>query len=318
MKKTLVALSVLAASNSAFAIELYNKDKVSVNMTGDVEVVYLKPLTDGEDFQQEIQDADFGFDVQYMVNNELSVGAYLEFSADEDDGSNEGNAYVALYSQSYGSIKFGRLDTVLDDAGIGDDYQFGISSFFQNGHPYNMDEALRYDLDTGTFYAALALAQNKDGDVATMGEDGLWVDGKVGARFADFDLTAFFGDLDSDGAMIGGDPVGDQTVVALEARYGGFGNLGLAAGYYYSDVDGDLPGQGKADTFGLAANYALSDWLFAAGYSYSDQDIGGDYNAWYLNAGYGIAPATTIYAEVGGDDADDSQTGYAIGMLVEF
>jgi predicted porin len=82
MKKTLVALAVLAAGSAQAGIELYNQDKVTVSMTGDVEVVYLKKTDEGADFVQEIQDADFGFDTRYAVNDDLQIGAYWEFSGD--------------------------------------------------------------------------------------------------------------------------------------------------------------------------------------------------------------------------------------------
>lgn len=70
MKKTLVALAVLMAASSAnAAIEVYNQDGVSVNLKGDIEVVYRNDVTGSSQMQQRIEDADFGFDIRYMVNH---------------------------------------------------------------------------------------------------------------------------------------------------------------------------------------------------------------------------------------------------------
>ncbi|KFA96680.1 porin [Vibrio sp. ER1A] len=325
MKKTLVALSVLAAAGSAQAIELYNQDKVTVNMTGDVEVVYLQS-TDKNDayeggFHQEIQDADFGFDTRYAVNDDLQVGAFWEFKGTTDgkvSGTSTGNVYVGLYSQSVGSIRIGKLDTVLDDAGIGSDYQFGIKSFFQNGSKFSVDEAVRYDIDKGTFYFSLAGAQDKN-DNSAIGKNGSWIDGKIGGRFADFDISAFAGKAKIDDATPA--PSSDESLYAVQGRYEGVENLGLELGYYRVDGDAANPGTDiKTDTFGLAADYTLDAWKFAAGYSRASTDAAGaeDTNNWFVNAGYALAPSTTAYVEFGGTDETDSQTGIAVGLKAEF
>ncbi|MEC7941520.1 MAG: porin, partial [Pseudomonadota bacterium] len=136
MKKTLLALAVMTAAGSAQAIELYNQDGVSVNLTGDVEIRYKQAIGDNQDLKQEIDDADFGFDTRYDVNNDLQIGAYLEFSGDNNDratgNSSVGNVYFGFYHNEFGTLKVGKLDTQLDDAGIGSDYLFGVSSFFKD------------------------------------------------------------------------------------------------------------------------------------------------------------------------------------------
>ncbi|GMQ46047.1 porin [Vibrio sp. 10N] len=342
MKKTLVALAVLAAGSAQAGIELYNQDKVTVNMTGDVEVVYKKAETEGAEFQQEIQDADFGFDTRYAVNDDLQIGAYWEFSGDKGQ-ADTGDVYMAFYSQSVGSIKFGKTATALDDAGIGGDYQFGINSFFSNGTPFSGDEAVRYDIDKGTFYGTVAFLQDKNQNNG-LGEDGTYFDAKLGARVADFDFTGFVGkakfkgttskttqkvELDANGDATGNiinqtvtTPFdADETLYALEARYAGVENLNLAAGYYSLDGDAKVPGVDvKTDTFGLSADYTFNAVTVGAGYSRSSTDLANseDQNNWYLNAAYSLAPSTKAYAEVGGNDADNSQTGIAIGLKAEF
>ncbi|GAL34850.1 porin-like protein H precursor [Vibrio maritimus] len=341
MKKTLVALAVLAAGSAQAGIELYNQDKVTVNMTGDVEVVYLQGTTDGDEFKQEIQDADFGFDTRYAVNDDLQIGAYWEFSGDGGQ-ADTGDVYMAFYSQAAGSIKFGKTATALDDAGIGGDYQFGINSFFNNGTPFSGDEAIRYDIDKGTFYGTVAFLQDKNGNNG-LGKDGTFFDAKLGARVADFDFTGFVGKAkfktDATTVKVDGCPVGgaagvctpevknvaavdaDETLYALEARYAGVENLNLAIGYYSMDGDAkDFGVEEKTDTFGLAADYTISAVTLGAGYSRSSSDLADtdDVNNWYANAAYSLAPSTVAYAEVGGNDADNSQTGVAIGLKAEF
>lgn len=315
MKKTLVALSVLAASTgSVQAFEIYNQDGVTVNMGGDIEVVYLQSTEKDNDFHQEIQDADVKFDVRYAMSDDLQFGGFFEL---QDTGSNMGDAYVALYSDTIGSIKVGRTCTALDDAGIGSDYQFGITTFFSGSDMFCGDEVIRWDLDKGNFYATVALAQDKT-DSTYVSEDGTYFDARVGYRVASFDFTLLGGTgeaekrADMKSAVTG---THDETLLGAEARFNGIENLGLAVAFYTLDNE-----TVKANTFGLSATYQLDVVALATGYSLSSDDVDGsdDLNAWYVNAGYPIAPNTTAYVEVGGNDEKDSQTGFAVGVKASF
>ncbi|WP_240206141.1 porin [Vibrio sp. CyArs1] len=343
MKKTLVALAVLAAGSAQAGIEIYNQDKVTVNLKGDIEVVYLQGIGVDQEMEQQIQDADFGFDVRYALNDDLQFGGYWEFdgaSSDVTKGENKnalvGNTYVAVYSATYGSVKFGRLDSVLDDAGIGSDYQFGFDAFFSNESPFGADESVRYDLDKGNFYGALAYKQDKNDD-AGLGTDGNMVDAKLGARFADFDVRAFYGKATFKGVIDGTAVSGstDETLYALEAGWAGVENLNIEAGYYNLNNQADK----TTNIYGLAADYTIDKVVLAAGLQYAtfdketytsadgSTDTADSTTGWFLNAGYKIAPSATVYAEVGGNngyskDANNNyktnDVGFALGAKAEF
>lgn len=316
MKKTLVALSVLAAASSAQAIELYNQEGVSVNMTGDVEIRYVQDIGDNQDLKQEIDDADFGFDTRYAVNDDLQIGAFLEFSGDNDDratgNSSVGNVYFGFYHNDFGTLKVGKLDTQLDDAGIGSDYLFGVSSFFNDAN-FGGEEAVRYDLDKGAFYFGLGLIQDKH-DAQNIGEDGQYFDVKVGARVADFDFTAFYGDAELKGNGLDA----DESLLALEARFAGVENLNLELGYYNVENKPAAGTKTDSDTIAVAADYTMGKTTFAGGVATIDRSAAEDYTEWFLNAGYGIAPNTTIYAEIGDNDLDNTDLGYGVGIKASF
>ncbi|KAB2826456.1 porin [Aliivibrio finisterrensis] len=328
MKKTLVALSVLAASTgSVQAFEIYNQDGVTVNMGGDIEVVYLSAKSDDDrvedgdstDLHQEIQDADIKFDVRYAVNDSLQFGGFFEL---QDTGTNTGDAYVALYSDSVGSIKVGRTCTALDDAGIGSDYQFGITTWFSGSDMFCGDEVIRWDLDKENFYATVALAQDKNNSSPNgVGTDETYFDARVGYRVASFDFTLLGGSGDNQHKH-------NHTLLGAEARFNGVENLGLAAAFYSTDND-----VVKADTVALSATYQLDLIALATGVSFDSNDEKGSDNvtSWYVNAGYPIAPNTTAYVEVGADDGktetkmsdgvtsvEDHGTGFAIGVKASF
>jgi len=326
MKKTLVALSVLMAATSAQAIELYNQDGVTVDLKGDVEVRYKKKIGNDETTKQEIDDADFGFDTRYAVNDDLQVGAYLEFSGDNSDRANDktgvGNVYVGFYHTNFGDLKIGKLDTQLDDAGIGSDYLFGVSSFFKDAD-FGGEEAVRYDYDNGSFYAGLGLIQDKHAGKA-IGKDGHYFDAKIGYRVADFDFTAFYGDAELKGTKTEDNVTttlnADESLLALEARYAGVENLNLELGYYTVENKPKSGTKSDTDTIAFAADYTWNKTTFAGGIAKIDKSVASeeDYTEWFLNAGYALAPNTTVYVEIGDNDKNNTDLGYGVGIKASF
>jgi predicted porin len=305
MKKTLLALSVLVASSAANAgIEVYNKDGASVTLAGDIEVKYVAEMTDDTttaadetDLTQYISDADFSFDVRYAVNDDLSVGGVWKFEGDQggtvDVETKTADAYVAFYTADMGTLIVGDTVTMLDDAGVGSDQIFGISTLVDN-FDVGGDELVKYTIDKDSFYFGVAYMDNKKGD-----DDVL--DFKAGFRAGDLDVTAFYGTSDS----------ADIDIAILEARYA-LGAVNLEAGYYTVEDSND--------TIAIAADYTIDKWTFAAGINDTDYDAASaeDFTGYFVNASYAIATSTTLYVEVAGNDKDDTDTGYGFGAEMSF
>jgi predicted porin len=318
MKKTLLALAVMTAAGSAnAAIEIYNQDGVSVGLKGDIEVVYSNEFEKGSSMEQKIEDADFGFDVKYMVNEEWKVGAYWEFNgssnANAEDTKN-GDTYVAAYHETFGSIKFGRLCTAVDDLGIGGDEAFGISTLLDNDTEECSDEAVRYDFDNGDLYATLGYVQDKLAADGVEGSNIEYMDARIGYRLTDFDISAFVANLNADGS----NP--DHQGYGAELVYSGIENVYLSTAYYgtTSDADND-----DNSVIAFAAGYTMGLWGFNTGYSIGDHDVDVlDEDRWFVNSTYAIAPNTKVYAEVGGIDSDNTDyktdNGLAIGVEASF
>ena len=315
MKKTLLALAVVTAAGSAQAIELYNQDGATVNLGGDIEVRYVEKTEKGDEFKQEIDDSDLNFDIRYELNDNMSVGGYWELNDLATKDGKGGDAYVSLISSDLGTLKVGKTATQLDDSGIGSDYLFGIKSLVDSAD-FSGDEVIRYDLDKGTFYAGVALMQDK-ANADALGKNGSFADFKVGARVADFDFSAFYGAA----KLRGADHNEDETLLALQTTFSGVENLNLQAGYYLSDQKLKSVTNANYDvtTLAIAADYTIEKVTFAAGYSSTDfSNANSDHSDWFVNAGYSVAPNTTVYAEVGGNDKKDSQTGFGVGVKSSF
>lgn len=321
MKKTLLALAVMTAAGSAnAAIEIYNQDGVSVDLKGDIEVVYSNEFKKGSSMEQKIEDADFGFDVKYMVNEEWKVGAYWEFDGSENanaEDTKNGDTYVAAYHETFGSIKFGRLCTAVDDLGIGGDEAYGISTLLDNETNECADEAVRYDYDNGDMYATLGFVQDKvdgSGNSEAEGTNSEYFDARLGYRLTDFDISAFVANFKADGTGA------DHQGLGAELVYSGIENVYLSTAYYgtTSDLDND-----DNSVIAFAAGYTMGLWGFNAGYSIGDHDKDIlDEDRWFVNSTYAIAPNTKVYAEVGGIDSDNlaykADSGLAIGVEASF
>ncbi|MEZ8774968.1 porin [Vibrio sp. 10N.222.49.A3] len=330
MKKTLLALAVMTAAGSAnAAIEIYNQDGVSVNLKGDIEVVYSNEYKKGSSMEQKIEDADFGFDIKYMVNDEWKVGAYWEFNGSDNanaEKTRNGDTYVAAYHNTLGSIKFGRLCTAVDDLGIGKDEAYGISKLLDNETKECADEAVRYDFDNGALYATLGFVQDKiDGskNAETKGSDVEYFDARMGYRFTDFDVSAFVANLKQDDST-----KYDHQGYGAELVFSGIENVYLSTAYY--GVSSDKANDDNS-TIAFAAGYTMGLWGFNTGYSIGDHDDKvKEEDRWFVNSTYAIAPNTKVYAEVGGIDYDSKRlndkgekyyktdTGLAIGVEASF
>ncbi|MEZ8691137.1 porin [Vibrio splendidus] len=319
MKKTLLALAVMTVAGSAnAAIEIYNQDGVSVDLKGDIEVVYSNEYKKGSSMEQKIEDADFGFDIKYMVNEEWKVGAYWEFNGSSDanaTATKNGDTYVAAYNDTLGSIKFGRLCTAVDDLGIGKDEAYGISTLLDNATNECADEAVRYDYDNGALYATLGYVQDKLAADGVEGTNNEYFDARMGYRFADFDVSAFVANLKQDDST-----KYDHQGYGAELVFSGIENVYLSTAYY--GVTSDKANDDTA-TIAFAAGYTMGLWGFNTGYSMGDHDDATlDEDRWFVNSTYAVAPNTKVYAEVGGIDSDNTDyktdSGLAIGVEASF
>lgn len=302
MKKTLIALSVLVAAGSVNAAEVYSQDGVTLDFAGDVDVQYYKGTENDSDAEIRLDDADFSFTLKSEINEDLKALGFFEFSGEEGDAAT-GDVYVGFESATKGTVVIGKTTTVFDDLGIGNDYEFGLQ-----GAADNMDadgeEVIRYNYSGDALSFAIAYKMDPVG----ADDDASTVDGMIGYAAGDFAGRLFVGSNNSD-TMEG-------TAYILEGDYT-IDDLLLQATYGFSTQD---TGTGDVDysVVGLAASYSMDKASLNAGWSLFDQEDADEVNNFFVNVDYAIAAQTTVYAEIGINDADDSETGYVVGMALEF
>ncbi len=305
MKKSLIALAVLSAAGSASAAEIYAMDGMTLDFSGEAEVQVIQSQTPNSDLAVDISTATLTADANYEIAEEMAAGGHYEIDG-AGDTANISDLYVYFEMSPSLTMSVGRQSTSYDDAGIGDDYAFGFSSYVDN-IVTSGDQVVKYAYDGGeVFYGDVAYLMNKN---SVSGD--YQIDGKLGARLGDFDYTLFL--AQSETATLTADSY------TLEARYA-LGNFIIAGTYGATSAEQSGAADHDLSIVGLAASFDDGGrWTYAAGWANVDDDAQTDkVNDVYVNASYWITDNVNAYAEVGFSDADDQDTGYAVGMDVSF
>lgn len=298
MKKTILATAITALfAASAQAATVYDKDGVTVELYGDTEVVFMDGL-DEAGSEIDIQDTDFGFTLG-ATQGDYTLGTTLAFAAGGGTASVD-EAYVSASHAKWGTLSVGKQYTVYDNAGIGNDYQFGVGAYYDQDDAG--DQVVKYSIDMESFYGDIAWIKNTNsGNDA--GADGF--DARVGARFGGFDVVVYFADV------TGADDV-DYSNVNLEATYA-FDAFTVGAAYTMNEA-GDV----DTDAITVIGVYQFTEKVqFAGGVTSVDGDAD-DYLQYYVNTSYAFNDNINTYFELGNSDADDAEFGYAAGMQVSF
>ena len=308
MKKTLLALSVLAAGSAQAGVNLYDANGVTVDLSGAVEVQYLQNIQDknsNDDAGLHLDDGDLQLNTTIAVNEQLNVVAGIGFAFEKRDVSND--ELWAGFSSDFGTLTFGRQLYITDDAGIGKDYELGTEqiSFIET----EGDDSIKYVFDNGQFYFGITHDLDAGGDDKTV------TDGRIGARFGDFDVRGYYYIGDNVGTV-------DVEGFNLEAEYV-MGQFAFAASY--GQVEQDLAGTNTkvedVDLIEIAGAYTMGKNTFGLGYNRADESVSNEtIDNVYANVTHQMHDNVRVYAELGWADGDktDYDLGYLVGMEVKF
>jgi len=318
MKKTLLALSVLAAGSAQAGINLYDADGVLVDLSAAAEVQYAQLIVDkdsSDDAGFRLDDGDLALNTTIAVTDQLNAVGGIAFAFEDSDVKND-ELWVGLGSSDFGTITFGRQLLISDDSGIGKDYELGTEQISFGNTEGN--ETAKYVFDNGQFYFGLSHDLDAEGG-DFQGNDGTITDGRLGARFADIDLRAYYYTAEK---ITVSDKVVDVDAFNLEAEYV-MGAFAFAASY--GQVEQELSATGAntvdADIIEVNGSYTLGKNTFALGYNRADDSENDNVtDNVYANVTHKLHSNVKVYGELGWADADkkDFDIGYVVGMEVLF
>ncbi|MCW8327597.1 porin [Photobacterium sp. SDRW27] len=319
MKKTLLALSVLAAGSAQAGINLYDADGVIVDLSAAAEVQYLQPIQSdksNDDAGIHLDDGDLQLNTTIAVTSQLNAVGGIGFAFEKSEVTND-ELWVGLGSADFGTLTFGRQLLISDDAGIGKDYELGFEQLdFLAGTEGS--ETIKYVFDNGQFY--FGVSHDLDAEGAEPASDflntnGTITDARLGARFADFDVRGYYYTAESASTVankveIDGFNLEGEYVMGAFAFAASYGNVEQkVAGATLTDVD----------LIELAGSYTMGKNTFALGYNRADDDDNTVDNV-YANVTHKLHSNVKVYGELGWADSDatDLDVGYLVGMEVLF
>lgn len=297
MKKSLIALAVLAASGASFA-------QSSVTLYGIVDAYVGSISQTGSETQMVVDsggvsDSRWGIKGSEDLGGGLKANFLLEKGFDVDSGKETGSgfnrqAYVG-FSGGFGEVKLGNVYTAYDDISGSSTAVFDSAlapangpagvwlSTGYNGNPGN--NVYYVTPSFGGFSAAVsyALGENKTSGATKVGDGSASAVTSLNAQYAAGPLFVGFGYQTE--APKGGGTSTDFT--RLAATY----DLGVAkvlAGYGYVKKPGDV----STTEWQLGVDYSVaSNIVLSASYAYSDDNANaGD----VTRKGYGFAAAYVL------------------------
>ncbi|CAH8236373.1 porin [Vibrio aestuarianus] len=315
MKKTLLALAVMAAAGSAQAGNLYDNDVTSVNISGEVDTV-LKQLTTKsggtkvtDNDAQVTAWANAQFDIDHKLSDSVTAFGSFEVEADNGENVKVDDARIG-FKGDFGKFTFGETGAaygILEKAELtneGADTDVVYDTTESAGH------GIRYDI---TVLDSLALAA----DYQTNKDENKDADWSISADYAVAGFTigaAYFQGDESAGY--------DSTSVGVSASY-------EIEGFYVAATYTDYKGQGDVNVEGGESTASLGDHdgnsaALAMSYSWdaykvygayqtimadkttSGASIDADLDNWYIGFEYAVMSNLTAFVEYNGAELSGS------------
>ncbi len=347
MNKTILVSSILLAmcAGSVSAASVYSENGVDVDVHGAAEVQIFQGHEFGDeknDLDVRLDDGNLNFSTSVAINENLSAIGYFDFDFENGTHTNS-DLYVGLKGK-FGTLKAGRTITVFDDTGIDKSHEFGGASLGSvivpsecPDLPYptsdtqqppqqtcktsvgvvsyaDGEDAIRYDLDLGKVYFAIGTDLQRN-------NDSQHVDGKIGAKFGNFDGRIF---LQKGESSSGTDHDFDVDAQAVELEFNKDA-VSFAAGYYNTENKYDSFTVG-ARSIQLAGSYTMDMTTFAAGvdmFESTKDAVDADGTNYYVTVTHKLHSNVKMYGEIGYTDTNESgrsenSFGYVAGLEVKF
>lgn len=335
MKKTLIALSLAAVSSAAFAdVTIYGQVKAGVEVTKvETATSETKVVTNLNDFGSRI-----GFKGHEALGDGLNAIWKVESSTPvSGTGETWGNrqAYIGLESRDFGTVRAGKMSTVLDDMGTVDPWEYngnvaGLGKFTRTAAK---ELSVRYDSPAFAGFSGSVQYTPRDNNDLTNGAPTRLTPGNSGTDKSklyvglNYEQAGFFGKYGygyAKNAVVGAGK--DAHVHRVEAGYDA-NNVFVAVGYQYDKgFTDEFKGQEVAVTGAYSFGNVTPKLSYANGFS--AKDFAGNkldelkYQQVVAGVDYDFSKRTTAFAQVGyleeGKTAKTKSTQGVVGLRHKF
>lgn len=298
MKKLLLVSAIAAISTTASAYDLVEKDGFTLGVSGEYEIIMRQQIGTNQDLLMHYDDLALDFGANYVINNRISAFANLGF---DWNGQGDGTAATDEIDSAYVGLKVGGLTTTVgnqtwatDDFGNDKDIKFSGGTAF--GTTSGKD-TIKFAYGMGNY--GLTLSHDMEEATDESSTD-LLVTTKVGR----VDLGVAYQDYKASSTAASVDTVGLMASTDI-------GKANVALDYSSNDASNNT---------NASVGFPVTSKVGAAvGATYVDGKMGAaDVTTWYTNATYSLNSNVSVYAEIGDNDAANSDLGYLAGMKVKF
>ena len=313
MKKTLVALAVLAAAGSVNAAEVYNADGIVTTVSGvaEIQVTNNYKFADA-DTALRVDDFDLTANTVVAVSDTMSaLGQVSLGSADNDDKAASAQidrTFVGLTFVDAGTLTFGKQLLVADDAGNSADFELGGDQYGEDVASGN--DVVKYVYDNGQLFAAISH------DLKETNTDETVTDGRLGFRTGDFEGVVYAYEYEDKSKTLATD-TGEVSSYDIELNYA-MDNISLAGSYGYQKKTSGTDVETKTRFIQANVGYAVDTVTYNLGYSQAKVKDADAVNTVYANVIKQLATNVRVYVEAGSTSADDSEFSTLAGMEVKF
>ncbi|ENM3816820.1 porin [Vibrio cholerae] len=322
MKKTLLALAVLAAAGSVNAVEILKSDAGTVDFYGQIRV--QADFEEHKDATLNAGASRAGVKAKYTLEQGIDILGEVEFSIRSQKGTEADKWDVRKHwlgvGTEYGSLKFGKQSVVADDVyGAEYSYVYGMSDGVLYPMAWLNSSLIKYEFDNDSFWVKASYGL-PESDAANPNEELLEL--YAGTSFGDLNLHAGLGQWEK--------TPGDETKFYEVTGEYTLGSTLFGVTYSAFDKDGKNNDQ---DAVSLGVTHQLTKTLKPyIGYQMVDFEVGNDIckdkagnkveckdtDYGYLGLEYKPASWFLTYAEYGysKQETKDSENKFAIGARV--
>ena len=298
-----IAVSTVVAASGASAATILEQDNFKLDLEGDFQVNFEKDTAKDSKVQMVYDDMEVKFKPTYTFDSGLTAFGDLEISFDKEaDADSEAvnmldDAYVGLGYMG-ATISLGDMVYASDDFGIGQDFELGVGGAGLGSTSGSDVIKATYSNDMFTAKASYDMEEDDDESSADLyGE----------TTFGDITVAGVFQSYKSDG---------DADSVASFGVSGSYSTDMFTVGAEFTSTD-----ETDAEAVGweVAGTYSATDAVtLGAGVGQTIPDEGDSVTGYYANVKYAFASKAYTFVEIGGDDTDGSELGYAAGLAVKF
>ncbi len=309
-----IAVALAMAVGTTQAKTIYEADNFKLNLGGDWEIQLKQDAGTDEDLDVEYDDLEIQTGVEYTINDTLTAFGEADFgmkkAADDSDRDTPHieDAYVGLRFQNV-ELVVGKTSSASDEFGVSGDFEAPVPAHAADEWGATSgDDLIKVSVNIADMVTLVA-SHEFSADSEDSNADGEFTDFFASVEFSGMTLGVQYEIFEPAPEEEGMD-TDDMTFYGIMGTYDAkIFNVGLS----YSVAD---------ETEDAIANIFVGIPLDAVelgvGYTATLLDEGDDVNGWYVNAAYTLTEGVTLKAEIGGNDEDDSDVGYFVGLKLKF